>query len=147
MVPELPPPDLEISLHPDDHAPRAARHCVRTVDLLSPDLRDVVVLLTSELVTRAVMLRQTTSNESVELRIWMPSDVVRVELRGARELFCTPSEAFHPQDDLVLVETLADRWSIDTDEQSACVWFEIDRQQKAGQHGHAQGVVASARRS
>jgi hypothetical protein len=39
MVPELPPPDLEISLHPDDHAPRAARYCVRTVDRPSPRSR------------------------------------------------------------------------------------------------------------
>jgi|SRR5580704_1184348 hypothetical protein len=147
MVRELPPPDLEVSLHPDDRAPRAARFCVRSVDRPSPDLRDVVVLLTSELVTRAVMLRQATSDEPVELRIWMPSDLVRVELRGPCELFCTPSESSHPQDDLVLVDTLADRWSIDTDEESACVWFEIDRHQNPGQEGHARGLVASARHS
>jgi hypothetical protein len=75
------------------------------------------------------MLCQTNSVEPVELRIWMPSDVVRVELRGARELVCAPSEPSHPQDDLLLVDTLADRWSIDTEEHRACIWFEIDRQQ------------------
>jgi hypothetical protein len=144
----LPPPDLTISLRPDQHAPRAARHCVRTVDRPSPDLRDVVVLLTSELVTRAVMLSQTNPVELVELRIWMPSDVVRVELRGARELVCAPSEPGHLQDDLLLVDTLADRWSIDADEHRGCIWFEIDRQQKAERQGHAQrrGVLASAQR-
>jgi hypothetical protein len=142
MVRELPPPDLEISLLPDYRAPRAARFCVRTVDRPSPDLRDVVVLLTSELVSRAVM-QHAASDEHVELRIWMPSDLVRVELRGANELLCTPPQASGPQDDLVLVDTLADRWSIDADEQSACIWFEIDRHQEAEQHDHARGLVAS----
>jgi hypothetical protein len=138
MALELPPPDLAISLHPDHYAPRAARYCVRMVDRPSPDLQDVVVLLTSELVTRAVMRSDTTSDECIGLRIWMPSDVVRVELRGARDLVCAPSELSHPQDDLLLVDTLADRWSIDTDEHGACIWFEIDRHLKAGHQSHAQ---------
>jgi hypothetical protein len=119
MAFELPPPDAVISLHPDRFAPRAARCCVRTVDRPSPDLRDVVVLLASELVTRAVRLCRMTSHELVELRIWMPPDVVRVELRGARELVCAPSEPDRPQDDLLLVHALADRWSIDADEHRA----------------------------
>jgi hypothetical protein len=148
MALELPPPDLAISLQPDHHAPRAARYCVRMVDRPSPDLRDVVVLLTSELVTRAVTLCRTSSVELVELRIWMPSDVARVELRGARELLCAPSEPGHPQDDLLLVDTLADRWSIDADEHRACIWFEIDRQRKVDHQGHVQtrGQFASAQR-
>jgi hypothetical protein len=140
---ELPPPDLAISLHPNHRAPRAARHCVGMVDRPSPDLRDVVVLLTSELVTRAAMLSRTSSDEFVELRIWMPRDVVRVELRGARELVCTPSESSHPQDDLLLVDTLADRWSIETHEHHACIWFEIDRHQEAGHEGQTQRAGAA----
>ncbi len=121
------PPDAVISLHPDPYAPRAARYCVGTVDRPSPDLRDVVVLLTSELVTRAVMLCESAVDEFVELRVWMPHDLVRVELRGARDLLCAPAGSDHPPDDLILVDGLADRWAIDTDEYDACIWFEIDR--------------------
>jgi hypothetical protein len=132
-------PDAVISLHPDRDAPRAARHCVRMVDRPSPDLRDVVVLLASELVTRAVTLNESSSEElgespseeSLELRVWMPAQVVRVELHGGARLARSQSESAQPQGELLLDE-LADRWSIDADERGVCVWFEIDRRQDAG---------------
>jgi len=142
---DLSPPDAVISLHPDPYAPRAARCCVATVDRPSPDLRDVVVLLTSELVTRAVMLCESAVDEFVELRVWMPPDLVRVELRGARELLCAPAESDHPHDDLMLVDGLADRWAIDADEDDACIWFEIDRHPETP-HAHREGPFASMRR-
>lgn len=126
-MPDLSQPDAVLSLHPDPYAPRAARWCVGVVDRPSPDLRDVVMLLTSELVTRAVVLGDGAPDAYVELRIWMPADVVRVELRGARELLCAPPESDHPLDDLLLVDGLADRWAIDVEERDACIWFEIDR--------------------
>lgn len=133
-MPSLPPPDALFSLHPDRHAPRAARHCVGNVDRPSPDLRDVVMLLTSELVTRAVMLCASASEELVELRIWMPAEVVRVELRAARALVCAPVDQDNPPDGLVLVDELADRWSIDACERDACIWFEIDRHYEPSRH-------------
>jgi hypothetical protein len=141
-------PDAVISLHPDRYAPRAARYFVGTVDRPSPDLRDVVVLLTSELVTRAVMLCEGYGDEVVELRIWMPADVVRVELRGARELVCRSSEPLHPQDDVMLIEDLADRWSVNVSADDACIWFEIDRHHAAREahRAHADRVYASAPR-
>ena len=138
-------PDAVISLHPDPYAPRAARYCVSTVDRPSPDLRDVVVLLTSELVTRAVMLCESAPDEFVELRVWMPPDSVRVEVRGSRELLCPPAEPDHPQDDLLLVDGLADRWAIDADDHDACIWFEIDRQPDESRD-RQDGVFASMRR-
>jgi hypothetical protein len=140
------PPDAVISLHPDSYAPRAARYCVATVDRPSPDLRDVVVLLTSELVTRSVMLCDRAVDEFVELRVWMPPDLVRVELRGARELLCAPVESDHPQDDLMLVDGLADRWAIDADEEEACIWFEIDRHAEMHQRDAHGDRFASIRR-
>jgi hypothetical protein len=135
-MPEPLPPDAVISLHPDRYAPRAARYFVGSVDRPSPDLRDVVVLLTSELVTRAVMLCESDGDELVELRVWMPADVVRVELFGARELVCAPCEPDYPQDDLLLIDGLADRWSIDADAEQACIWFEIDRHHVARCEDH-----------
>jgi hypothetical protein len=57
------------------------------------------MLITNELVTRALRQDQFTSGEDIELRVW-------------------------PE---LLIEKLADRWSIDTHERHACAWFEIDR--------------------
>ena len=119
-------PDLAISLRLDAYAPRAARSYVALVDRPSPDLRDAVVLITNELVTRALRQHQFTSGEDIELRVWMPADIVRVELRGRRDLLPPPSVPSEPHPGL-LIEKLADRWSIDTQERHACAWFEIDR--------------------
>ena len=132
MTSSLDEPDLAISLHLDAFAPRAARHHVGLVDRPSPDLRDAVMLLTSELVTRAVQHQgdQTAGDEEVELRVWMPGDVVRVELRGACDVLSSRPTGAHGGADYerLLLENVADRWSLDdTDEQDACVWFEIDR--------------------
>jgi hypothetical protein len=120
-------PDLVISLQLDPYAPRAARYYVAQVDRPSPDLRDAVILLTSELVTRAVQQHGSDSDESVELRVWMPADVVRVELWAPPELLSLPLEHDGPHYDLLLLDQIADRWSVDTAEQPACIWFEIDR--------------------
>jgi hypothetical protein len=140
------PPDAVISMRPDLYAPRAARYFVGTVDRPSPDLRDVVVLLTSELVTRAVLLCPSDRDEFVELRIWMPAEVVRVELRAARELIYAPPEPASPHDGLLLMDDLADRWSVDVQGEQACIWFEIDRRHalRGDDHEHAHHVFASS---
>jgi hypothetical protein len=140
------PPDAVISMRPDLYAPRAARYFVGTVDRPSPDLRDVVVLLTSELVTRAVLLCPSDRDEFVELRIWMPAEVVRVELRAARELIYAPPESASPHDGLLLMDDLADRWSVDVQGEQACIWFEIDRRHATRGQGHdaVQHVLASS---
>ena len=119
-------PDLEISLRLDAYAPRAARCYVAQVDRPSPDLRDAVMLITNELVTRALRQHQFISGEDIELRVWMPADIVRVEIQGPRNLLPPPSAPGEPHDGL-LIEELADRWSMDTHERHACAWFEIDR--------------------
>lgn len=144
QMPDSLQPDAVISLRPDRYAPRAARYFVATVDRPSPDLRDVIVLLTSELVTRAVTLCEGCGDELVELRVWMPADVVRVELRGAPELVCRPSEPQHPHDDVLLIEDLSDRWSIDVEADEACIWFEIDRRPAPRQahQAHTDGIYA-----
>jgi hypothetical protein len=119
-------PDLALSLHLDPYAPRAARYHIAQVDRPSPDLRDAVVLLTSELVTRAV--QQCSSTEAnMELRAWMPADVVRVELLAPRELLQLPEQPDARDYSLLLLDQLADRWAVEAHVQPACMWFEIDR--------------------
>jgi hypothetical protein len=120
-------PDLDVSLRLDDFAPRAARYHVTRVGRPSPDLRDAVALLTSELVSRAVEHARSTSGASVQLRAWMRSDLVRVELRAPRQLLDLPRATNGTEYDLAILDQVADRWSIDASEPSACMWFEIDR--------------------
>lgn len=119
-------PHLAVSLPLDPYAPRAARFYVGQVGRPSPDLRDAVTLLTSELVTRAVQ-QCDHRPESVELRVWMPAEVVRVELGGARELLLPPVLPDAPRYDLMLLERLADRWAVEADSDHPRMWFEIDR--------------------
>ena len=128
-------PHLLLSLPLDRNAPRAARYHVAQVDRPSPDLRDAVVLLTSELVTRAVERARTTSQE-LELRVWMPSDVVRVEVRAPRSVLEGHASALNGDGDLdipdldgLVFAQVADRWSIGgDDDEDISMWFEIDRQ-------------------
>jgi hypothetical protein len=116
-------PDLTVTLPLDIDAPRAARHHVRQVDRPSPDLRDLVVLLSSELVTHAV---ERARGGTIELRVWMPSDVVRVEVRGRPgTIVRAPGELemYSPE----LLDRIADRWDLESEGPVAAIWFEIDR--------------------
>jgi len=120
-------PDLVTSLHVDHHAARAARHCVRTVDSPSPDLRDAVALLTSELITRAVLDEERPPDDEISLRVWMPADVVRVELSVPHGPWfarpAPPGEDFGAR----VLDGFADRWSIEPGDRCVSLWFEIDR--------------------
>lgn len=110
----------------DPHTPRSARHVVAQVDHPSPDLRDVVMLLCSEVVTQAVEL---SPGGNVEVRVWMPEDVVRVELVGALEGLDVRirEHAEHADYASLLLEELADRWQLEEGREAGRIWFEIDR--------------------
>jgi hypothetical protein len=122
-------PDLAVVMPLDPHTPRSARHVVAQVDHPSPDLRDVVMLLCSEVVTQAV---ERAPGGSVEVRVWMPEDVVRVELVGALDGLdkAIREHADHAEYAEVLLDGLADRWQIEAGEErpdASRIWFEIDR--------------------
>jgi hypothetical protein len=128
-------PDLQLSLPLDAHAPSEARHAVARVDRPSPDLRDAVVLLTSELVTRALRHRGSAEPGTVELRVWMPREVARVEVWTDPTLLNHPAEtAGEPEYDLMLLDQATDRWAFERRGKRVCAWFEIDR----SEHGHSQ---------
>ncbi len=130
-VDQIHPPDLATTIPLGPFAPRDARfqmHHVAELDHLSPDLRDAVVLLTSELVTRAVSQVDTPSGEiTAELRAWMPDDVVRVELTAPPGIDITPRPDGKCDYELMLLDQVADRWSGEDAPACTCVWFEIDR--------------------
>ncbi len=116
-------PDLSVTVPLDPHAPRSARHCVAQVDNPSPDLRDAVVLLCSEIVTQAV---ERSEGESIEVRVWMPADVVRVEFLGSPHSL-SKVHPDHSEYAGMLLDQIADRWELDRTEEESRVWFEIDR--------------------
>lgn len=127
---DLVSPDLAMRLRLDPYAPRAARYQVgyqvAQVDRPSPDLRDAVMLLTSEIVTSAVQ-HCRSEQAAVELRAWMPADVVRIELRAPRQDLAPPHEGDSRDYSLLLLDELADRWAFDEAGEQVCMWFEIDR--------------------
>ena len=125
------PPDLIASLSLETASPRGARHQVAQLDSPSSGLREELALLTSELVTRAVRQREALSKDAVELRVWMPEDRVRVELHAAPELKVLTPDPPEPDYDLMLLERIADRWSVESDDSEACLWFELDRRGEA----------------
>ncbi|MGH2834223.1 MAG: hypothetical protein ACRDK2_15745 [Solirubrobacteraceae bacterium] len=124
-------PDLEVSLEVGPYAPRVARFYVTQVGRPSPDLRDAISLLTSEMVTRAV--HQWAAADVLKLREWMSSDVVRVEILASGQ----PLEVTVDPDDqhyeLLLLNQIADRWSVGNGAPSPCMWFEIDHHEAAMQ--------------
>jgi hypothetical protein len=144
MVPDmegdLGQPDLHLSLPLDAHAPSEARHAVARVDRPSPDLRDAVVLLTSELVTR-VLRQRGADGSGVELRVWMPRELVRVEVWSDSELVPEPGGNGDPAYDLMLLEQTTDRWAIERRDHRVLAWFEIDRRRPAASASDGQRPV------
>jgi hypothetical protein len=127
-------PDLELSLPLEPFAPRAARHHIAQLDRPSPDLRDAVVLLSSELVTEAV---ERSEQGAIGVRAWMPADVVRVEVHGpaAAGSGLGPHPGAYGS---LLLDQIADRWSIERSEDGrVCAWFEIDRHPDARSGVHS----------
>jgi anti-sigma regulatory factor (Ser/Thr protein kinase) len=107
----------------------AARHALAELEEVDNDTRNVVELLTSELVTNAVRHGASDTKESILLRARCEEDTVRVEV-------CDEGPGFEPTPDqrgmlepggngLLLVDALAARWGVIRGAPS-CVWFEAD---------------------
>jgi anti-sigma regulatory factor (Ser/Thr protein kinase) len=105
----------------------AARHALAELEEVDSDTRDVVELLTSELVTNAVRHGASDDKESILLSARCEEDRVRVEV-------CDEGPGFEPTPDerdvlepgghgLLLVDALATRWGVIRGAPS-CVWFE-----------------------
>jgi hypothetical protein len=120
-------PDLAFSLELESHAPSAARNQLAGLDYGSPGLRESVLLLASEFVTRAVQWCRPTTGPGVEMKVWMRDRDVRVELSAPGKMLSLPLEREYPSYDVVLLREVADRWSIETARYPVCMWFEIDR--------------------
>jgi anti-sigma regulatory factor (Ser/Thr protein kinase) len=112
-------------------APARARKALGSLERSLADLRSDVELLVSELVSNSVV---HAGADHVELRATTQPEGVHVEVSD-------PGVGFDPDDDrrtpslsgeggfgLHIVDSVANRWGVTRDD-SARVWFEIDRKQ------------------
>jgi hypothetical protein len=138
---DLGAPDFEASVPLDPYAPSFARFCVGRVDSPSPDLRDATALLASELVNRAVEV--SPAGDQFLLKIWMPRDVVRVEITVDRDFSARQPGTSARHYGVMLLDEIADRWSVDRVEDRVSAWFEIDRHPTARRAAGARAQAAA----
>lgn len=119
---------VETHLSPMVNSARAARRFVDSTlnDWACRDAIDLVVLLTNELVTNAVLHAGTP----IGLRISRVSDRLRVEVGDASER--APTTRHHNLEaqtgrGLALVDSLSDSWGVEhVADDGKVVWFEVD---------------------
>src|SRR5260370_36509402 len=102
-------PNLEFSLELEARAPSAARNQLATLEYGSPGLRESVLLLASEFVTRAVQWCRPKTGPGAERRVWMRPRDVPVELLAPGKLLSLPLEGAYPSYHAALARGLADR--------------------------------------
>jgi hypothetical protein len=130
------PPDLVISLEPDDRTVDAVGYCLGALAQPSPTAREPMLLLTSRLVAGAVERTGSGAGELIELRVWTRGPTARVELHGPQQLLGWPLLASGGEEALGLLDALAERWAVEPAGGSVRVWFEIDTPRTKGRPAH-----------
>jgi anti-sigma regulatory factor (Ser/Thr protein kinase) len=120
--------DVSATLGPAAESAHFAREVVEFVldSLVDRDVVDTVVLLTSELVTNAVVHARTPST----LRVLVEPSVPRVRVEVADGVPQQPNRRNPSPTEtsgrgLMLVDRLATHWEVDTTEAGKVVWFEL----------------------
>jgi anti-sigma regulatory factor (Ser/Thr protein kinase) len=126
--------DIVVALRPEPAAVGAARRLMAR-EGIDPDLNHTVCLLTSEVVTNAVVHAGLKGEDKIVLAARMAPEFVRVEVRD-------PGSGFDPDVrhdasgyGLRMVDMLASRWGVDRDEKGCRVWFEVDRRRRRFDRG------------
>ena len=105
----------------------AARHALAELDDVDRSTRDVLELLTSELVTNAIRHGARDPHESILLRARRTDGAIRVEVcdeGGGFDAEPEQGDLLEPGGHgLLLVQTLAERWGTNSGSPN-CVWFE-----------------------
>jgi anti-sigma regulatory factor (Ser/Thr protein kinase) len=122
-------PPVDVKLPPTLDAPVWAREWVgEALESVSQDRRDAARLLVSELVTSSVRDADPGPQGSIEIRVDLSQERVRVEVVDPGETFNLPKRrGAEPGTGagLVLLDRIADRWGVRSDGVPA-VWFELD---------------------
>jgi anti-sigma regulatory factor (Ser/Thr protein kinase) len=105
----------------------AARHALSELNGVDQNARNVLELLTSELVTNAVRHGASDPHESILFHATRTDGAIRVEVcdeGGGFQADQDPGSLLEPGGHgLLLVETLAERWGVNRGKPN-CVWFE-----------------------
>ena len=127
---------LSLRLPGGPHAPAVARDAVETLPAgsLEAPVAHTARLLASELVTNSVRHGGSGADDAIGLEVVLSPSTLRVEVSDSGPGF-QPAPARPGPDDaggrgLYLVDSLADRWG--SAEGGTRVWFEVDRQARAG---------------
>jgi anti-sigma regulatory factor (Ser/Thr protein kinase) len=123
--------ELNFELAGGPYAVTAARLALAELDdELDESQAFDVRLLVSELVTNSVQHAQVGPEDSIQMRISMGGERVRVEITDHGPGFDPPTDAGGSERDrgwgLFFVAQLASRWGVEAGD-PGCVWFEIDR--------------------
>jgi anti-sigma regulatory factor (Ser/Thr protein kinase) len=132
--------DLSFELAGGPYAVTAARLALAEIDdELDESQAFDVRLLVSELVTNSVQHAKVGPDESIEMKIAIGGELIRVEIVDRGPGFEPPTDAGGTERDrgwgLFFVAQLATRWGVQPGD-PGCVWFEIDRtpgEEAAGQ--------------
>ena len=115
-----------ITLLPEPRAAGEARHFVagRVADVLPPEVTEVAILLTSELVTNVIVHARTPMRLSVDvepsaLRVAIADDAPRTPVRRAGGDTRLTGRGMH------LVEKLSNHWGVEPTPSGKTVWFEL----------------------
>ena len=129
--------ELKFELAGGPYAVTAARLALSEIDALVAESQAFDIrLLVSELVTNSVQHAQVSADDSIELRVRIGDDVIRVEVSdGGPGFERLPDSEVADQDrgwGLFFVSQLASRWGVGD---PGNVWFEIERpeEEEAGQ--------------
>ncbi len=121
--------DLVLALPVTPKAAQAARRAL-VAEGLDPDLDHTVCLLTSELVTNCVRHAGMDEGDRIVLAARLTADFARVEVRDSGEGFDPDVRHEASGYGLRLMDMLASRWGMDSDEDGTRVWFEVDRRRR-----------------
>jgi anti-sigma regulatory factor (Ser/Thr protein kinase) len=121
---------IELKLRPTPEAVPDARQALQALgEQVSAQTLEDLRLLVSELVTNSVRHAGLTEAQTIELRVKLSSEIVRVEVNDQGDGF-QPTPRAHSEDGsgwgLYLVSRLSDRWGVSSDGVTR-VWFELDR--------------------
>ena len=123
--------DLSLELPPTAESAGAAREALSPLGERLKDAQlETVRLLVTELITNSVKHGEP-GDEPVRIEVTLTPDAVRVEVNDSGDGFEPPPRPDEPLESpsgwgLYLVDRLAERWGVDTDDGSS-VWFELKR--------------------
>ncbi len=124
----LPTIESSITLDQGAASSKVARDFVTDFmdDRVATDVLEIVVLLTSEVVTNAVLHAQTKAQLTVRVlsdavRIEVADGEARVPVRRRAAAHDTSGRGIH------LVDVLSSRWGVEPSDRGKLVWFEVDR--------------------